>query len=142
MIVDPAFSETVLNMIRKKSYERSRAKNNNTDIVSRRIIELMEEEAIYRDDQLTIQKLANLLEIPNHQLSDIINTSFKSNFNSFINRYRVNNAVAMIRENPDCNILSVAYAVGFNSKSVFYDAFTKQTGATPGQFKESSKKTS
>ena len=132
---NPALNEAIHNEIRKKSYERSRTKNNNTELVARRIIELMEEERTYRDDQLTIQKLANQLKIPNHQLSDIINTSFKSNFNSLINRYRINEAVTMIKENPDCNILSVAYAVGFNSKSAFYDAFTRQTGTTPGQFK-------
>lgn len=125
--------------IEKKQYEKEIAKSINVAAVVQKIHKLMEEEKIFKNGDITVQVLANKLSIPNHQLSDIIKKYMQSSFNSLINAYRINEAKRIIKETPDCNILSVAFAVGFNSKSAFYEAFSRQTGITPGQFKKNKK---
>nr|WP_319941269.1 helix-turn-helix domain-containing protein [Leptospira sanjuanensis] len=50
-----------------------------------------------------------------------------------MNRYRIAEAVSLLNENREQDILSICYFVGFNSKSSFNDSFRKITGKTPSQ---------
>jgi AraC-like DNA-binding protein len=58
------------------------------------------------------------------------------NFNTFINDFRIREAMNLMEENPDRNLLSIAFEVGFNSKSVFYDAFSRKTGLSPARYRK------
>ena len=53
-----------------------------------------------------------------------------------MNRYRIEHAKRLLRESPDCNVLSVALDSGFNSKSAFHVAFRRSTGTTPSNFRQ------
>jgi len=52
-----------------------------------------------------------------------------------INQYRIKEAKKMLIEESERSVLSIAYAVGFNSKSSFYEAFSRFTGKTPVQYR-------
>jgi AraC-like DNA-binding protein len=97
----------------------------------------METEKLYLDPKLTLPLLSQKLYIPIRHLSQIINEEFNKNFNDYINCYRIAESKKLFRENSNSEkgILEIAYSVGFNSKSAFYDAFKKSTGLTPKQFK-------
>jgi len=72
-----------------------------------------------------------------HILSQVINEQLSSNFNDFINSYRVEEAKKMLM-NPEMKnftIASIAYDSGFNTLSAFNVAFKKFTGITPPQFR-------
>jgi type I restriction enzyme R subunit len=88
------------------------------------------------DEDLSLKRLAGLLSIHPHQLSAYLNRELNMNFNGFINNYRIEEAVIMMKEEPERSLLSIAFAVGFNSKSVFYSAFTKKTGTSPAKFRK------
>ena len=86
---------------------------------------------------LTLNELADQLEIPARQLSNLINQQLGQTFFDLINRYRVEEAKRRIRESddPKLTVLEVMYQVGFNSKSSFNTAFKKYTGQTPTEFR-------
>ncbi|HDT11429.1 MAG TPA: helix-turn-helix domain-containing protein, partial [bacterium] len=105
----------------------------------KKIIEkYMVEEKPYLDDELTIRKLAKLLEIQPHHLSQVINSAFKMNFYTFVNSYRVKEVIKLMKdpERKHHTILAIAYDSGFKSKSSFNTIFKKTTGKTPSEYRD------
>jgi AraC-like DNA-binding protein len=91
----------------------------------------------YLEPNLNIGKLANELDTTIHKISFIINKGFQTNFNQFINSYRIEEAKKLLK-NPNYQnytIEAIAYEVGFNSKASFNITFKKTTGVTPSEFK-------
>jgi len=58
------------------------------------------------------------------------------NFASIVNRYRVEYAKTRLLSETDSSVLDIGFDSGFNSKSVFNDAFRKATGLTPTEFRK------
>ncbi len=71
------------------------------------------------------------MELTQHQLSQLLNEKLNTNFNGFINSFRIDRARELLVSEPDAPVLNIAFAVGFNSKWAFYDAFTRFTGKSP-----------
>lgn len=91
----------------------------------------------YVDSQLSVEQLADEMEISSAKLSKIINQSSGKNFSDYINSFRVEKAKEMLL-NPDFDsytILSIGLESGFNSKSSFYESFKKNTSLTPTQWR-------
>jgi AraC-like DNA-binding protein len=92
----------------------------------------------YLNPSLTLHDLAESVGIVERIISQVINQKWNQNFFSFINSFRVEEAKKLLR-NFDQNkstMLGISYDAGFNSKSAFYDAFKKQTGMTPTEFRK------
>ena len=100
---------------------------------------LMEEEELYTQDDLTLPAMAELLQVTPHQLSQYLNERLQKSFPAFINDHRIEAACLLLTDNPDRTVLSICYAVGFNSKSSFNSAFQKKTGQSPVQYRKSRK---
>jgi len=96
----------------------------------------MIEEKLYRDEDLTLKKLADHLSLKPNQLSEFLNNHLNRNFNSYVNFYRVEEAKKILIEEMERTIISIAYLVGFNSKSVFNTSFSKFTGMSPAQYRK------
>jgi AraC-like DNA-binding protein len=101
-----------------------------------RLGRLMTEKRIYRESTLTLPALSAMLGIQHHQLSKILNESLGTNFRSYINRYRLEEAKLLLVENSKMSILDIAFAVGFNSKSAFNSAFMKDMGFPPSDYRK------
>ena len=88
---------------------------------------------------ITIATISEKLNLKERQLSEVINKYRKENFYEFINKYRIDEAKQLLKENDykKMTILEVVYASGFNSKSVFNLSFKNQTGMTPTQYRQS-----
>lgn len=105
--------------------------------------DLMETEKIYLDHTLTLDKLADLLNLSKHHTSQIINKYFQSNFFEFINNYRIKEAIALMSDTSNTmNINEIIDATGFNNRSSFYTAFKKTTGMSPTSYQKSFSKES
>ena len=100
------------------------------------------ETKVYMEPELTLDKLAESLEITPRDLSMLINRHFEVNFYEFINTYRIDEAKKMLisEDYENTTITDIYLAVGFNSKSVFYTFFKKFAGMTPSQFRLASNK--
>lgn len=97
---------------------------------------LMEEERAYTDDQLTLRDLADELSITPHQLSQLLNDRLDTNFNNYVNQFRIRDAKEMLIQQPEKTVLTISLEVGFNSKSAFYEAFSRFTGMSPQNFRK------
>ncbi|MBW1295057.1 helix-turn-helix domain-containing protein [Aquimarina litoralis] len=96
----------------------------------------MNSEKPYLDFELTLQKLATQIDIPEKSLSLLINRHLDKHFFDFINSYRIEEAKHLLR-NETLTIQQIMYEVGFNSKSSFNTAFKKHTSETPSNFRKS-----
>lgn len=103
-----------------------------------RIHEFLLKEESYLDTELSLGKLAKMMNISSHQLSYVINNGFNQNFNGFINKFRVEKAKKLLVEDgkfDKYSIIGIAFESGFNSKTSFNTAFKKITGQTPSEYK-------
>lgn len=95
----------------------------------------------YLEPDLSLQQLAEALNLSPRYFSQLINQHLKQNFFEFINTYRVETAKALLvdPDNHHNRINEVMYEAGFNSKSTFNYVFKKVTGMTPTQYKQQAK---
>ncbi len=98
---------------------------------------LMEDQKIFTSPELKLKTLAEKIDLPQHQLSKLINEKFGKSFSDYINEYRVNEFISRVNQNHSANytLYAIALEVGFNSKSSFNSAFKKITGKTPSEYK-------
>jgi AraC-like DNA-binding protein len=106
--------------------------------ISRR---LMEEEKIFLDPELTLDKMAAKTPFSQKRLSQLINDSYGQNFFDFVNSFRIREAEKLLRQTAQSRqtILEVMYACGFNSKSSFNTIFRQKTGMTPSDYRKQHK---
>jgi len=99
---------------------------------------LMVADKPFLEHSLSLDDIANLLSIPRHHASQIINEHFHMNFFSFVNSYRIKEAEEILKSKRCyCNrtIEDIAYQCGFNNKVSFYRAFKERTNSTPKVFR-------
>ena len=101
-----------------------------------RLKDLMENEKIYCDEDISLQRLAEMLEIAPYRLSEILNSRLGKSFFRYIIEYRIEEAKTRLLKEPDNSVLQIAYSVGFNSKSSFNTEFKKLVGETPSAFRK------
>ena len=100
------------------------------------LLQLFEEEKIYRDPDLNLDGLAMRLGVSRYQLSQLLNTEMKLGFNKWVQRYRIEAAKSLLKTHPHRTILSIAYEVGFNSNSAFQTAFRSWVELTPSAYRD------
>ncbi len=115
----------------------------NTDdikIYTRKILQLLNDEFVYRDPELSISKFSKFLQLNSRYISELINREFKKSFIELINEYRIQESIELFKSDFDKNksIKEVCYSVGFNSRSAFNHTFKKQTGLSPSEFAKKS----
>jgi len=96
----------------------------------------------YLNPKLSLEEVSRELNVQPNQLSQVINKKTGSNFNQYINEYRVEESKKILAspEYVKLTIEAIAQTAGFRSKSTFYEAFKTHTGMTPKQFAENSGK--
>jgi AraC-like DNA-binding protein len=90
----------------------------------------------YLDAELTLNQLAQQLNLPSALVSQTINTGLNKNFNDFINEYRVREICTRLQagEHKSKTLLGVGMDSGFNSKATFNRSFKKVTSVTPKEW--------
>ena len=100
------------------------------------LIALLENEKIYKENDINLEVLAERLNTTRHNASQVINEHFDLNFHELINKYRINEAknIFNLDYQKNLNIIDVAYEVGYNNKVTFNKAFKKDTNITPSEY--------
>lgn len=132
----PRFLQLLSMNVKKGAYSRSLLNGVDVDALMENLDSLMRCERLYLNEEITLKGVASILDISHHQLSQLLNERRNMNFNTFVNTYRVEYAKDLLLEKPEWTVLNIAYESGFNSKSTFYDSFTRIAGVTPLQFRK------
>ncbi len=104
--------------------------------LERSLRNLMDNEKLYLNSELTIQEVAEKLKTNKQYISEVINKSFRKNFYDFVNDYRLEEFKRLAAQpgSDRMNILGIAFEAGFNSKATFNAVFKKKNGMTPSEF--------
>ena len=97
---------------------------------------LMRDEQPHLDSELSLDKLAALIRLHPHYLSQILNDHVGKNFYDFINEHRIAHARKLLSEAASMPVVDVAIACGYNNKNSFYNSFRRFVGMTPTQFRQ------
>lgn len=102
---------------------------------------LMINEKVFLDNEVSLPIVAGKLGIGIHDTSYLINQATGGNFYNFINKYRVEEAKKLLTsaKMDQLNILGIAFASGFNSKTAFNTAFKKWVGVSPTAYVKANK---
>ncbi|MBP8082690.1 MAG: AraC family transcriptional regulator [Spirochaetes bacterium] len=140
MIYVPAFDVYIFiaagKEIAKAQYSKSHLSSINLEDLGNKLESIMCDEKIFCDEDLTLKRLAENLDVTSHQLSEFLNVKIGKSFKSFVNSYRVKEAVSLIESGEKRNILNIAFSSGFNSKTAFYKAFAEETGVSPAEYRK------
>ncbi|HOJ13463.1 MAG TPA: helix-turn-helix domain-containing protein [Deltaproteobacteria bacterium] len=131
----PHFFKALSREIKRKRYEKSVLGGVNTELLRARLMELMRDEELYKDMELNLKTVSDLLSITPHQLSQFLNEHLNQDFRNFVNAFRVEEAKRQLVEHPEKGILEICFDAGFNSKSTFNAVFKKHTGKTPREYR-------
>lgn len=106
-------------------------------VISEKIQKAMEEDKLYKDQELSVNSLAEELHIKPYLISKSLNEIYNQRFNDYVNTYRVKEVQDLLKdaENSKYTLLSLAMDAGFNSKSSFNRAVKKQLGISPSELK-------
>ncbi len=102
-----------------------------------RVQQEMAKNSLYLQMDLNLGQLAVSMAATSRDLSEAINGEGGVSFYDFVSRYRVAAAERLLVEQPETQILNVAFQSGFNSKSTFNKVFKTTTGQTPSEFRKS-----
>lgn len=88
---------------------------------------------------LTISQVAVETQIPNRDLSYIINNFYEKRFNDFLNEMRLKYFLTKVDQSTldSFTIEAIALESGFSSKSSFYRAFNRFYSCTPSEYLQS-----
>jgi len=124
----------------KEKPKESQEENLEDDIKANEVVKTINDyiknSKCYIHSELTISDLSNLTGIHTKKISGCINTILNTNFNSYINSFRIQAAKEKLLnyDSSKLSIEGIGKDVGFKSKSTFYRAFKKETGVTPKEF--------
>ncbi|RUU25776.1 MAG: AraC family transcriptional regulator [Mesorhizobium sp.] len=104
------------------------------EVVIRRIDALMAEQHLYRDPDLTLDRVARRAGIPARQISGAINRVHGRNVSQVVNEYRVSDAQRRLVSTRD-PVTVVMLESGFGTKSNFNREFLRVTGMTPSAYR-------
>lgn len=94
------------------------------------------DDRIYKDCNVTIYSLAANLGCKKNELTEYFNLSQHTNFRTWLSDIRFNEAVRMMKENPEFSNDAISTECGFSSHTQIYRIFKQKTGLSPSQWRE------
>lgn len=115
---------------------RLRIPESEMNAMLQKIEDFMHTSRPYTNQHYTIHDLSTELNIPVYQLSPIINNYYQTNFNSWLNKFRVDYFIEISQGDAKKGLTldAIAKEAGFTNRTTFTNAFKKEKGTTPGQF--------
>jgi AraC-like DNA-binding protein len=96
----------------------------------------MEDDKIYFQSGITLAQFAAAIDTPNYIVSKAIKKIYNKSFPEVINSFRIKTIRDKLSQPEFINekIEDLAFDVGFNTSSAFYNAFKKEVSMTPREY--------
>ena len=114
-------------------------------LISPRMMDKMQEQIMdiivmqkkYRDKDYSAKKLAEDLGTNTRYISAVVNVRFHMNYTSFVNKYRIDEAMTILVDKRYQNLRmeEVSDMVGFANRQSFYASFYRVVGVTPRDYR-------
>ena len=126
-----------LNGSNKDAVYRSLMNPKQMNELKTKIVKILLKKKKYRDKNYSAKQLAEDLQTNTRYVSAVVNVCFNMNYTSLVNKYRINNAKALLVDGRYRNLRmeDISDMVGFSNRQTFYASFYKFTGVTPRQYK-------
>ena len=97
---------------------------------------IIRREKLYANESLQRQDILDRFDISRRTLNDLLAVhSDGQSFTAYINTMRLEDAVRMLREEPEMSLSEIAESVGF-TPATFRDQFKRQFGMTPTEYRQ------
>ncbi len=118
----------------------SALRQSNTALIEQIKVAVIEQK-LFLKPNLSLNALSRELGKTPNQISKAINSTMAMSFNNFINECRVNEVIALLKDqkNEKFTLEGISKMAGFNSTTTFNAAFKKATGKTPVEYKRLTK---
>lgn len=125
-------------------YKKSGLTKKKAEDYAKALINHMNDSCSWKNNELTIAALSEETSIPKHHITQVLNENIKKNFYTFVNEYRAEQAMEMLKSQKfdSLSFIGIAFESGFNSKTAFNIFFKKYSGMTPSEFKRTTRKAS
>jgi len=120
----------------KMRYATSTLKDVDVSASLEKLQQLMQQDKLYQNENISLAMLAEAMGLSGHQLSELVNKEFGMNFSRYIREQRVAAAKTLLINEPRASVLSIGLETGFKTQSNFYAAFKEITGMSPGAFRK------
>lgn len=97
---------------------------------------LLTDSQLYLDPDLSVQRLAKRLHVPERTLSAAINQSQGMNVSQYVNGFRLAHACDLLRSSQ-ASVAQIMVQSGFLTRSNFYREFQRVYGQTPAAYRQS-----
>ncbi len=116
-------------------------KSYNKNVLNDKLLELFVDQSIYKNPDLKITHLSELLNTNRTYISKHINTEFSCTFSDFVNRYRIEEAKKLLSgdSSKTYSLNYISEKSGFGSMGSFMRVFRDSQGITPGQYRDRQK---
>lgn len=124
--------------MKKRKYDSSSIQKNELQEIKTKLLDVMTLNRPYLNPELSLNELAVMIEVKPHHLSRVINELLNKSFADFINEYRLDAAIIMLKDskNDHLKMAAIAYQSGFNSVPTFNTLFKKTQNSTPSAFRK------
>ena len=107
------------------------------DELKEKILNVIVMQKKYKDKTYSAKRLAEDLGTNTRYISAVVNVKFHMNYTSFINKYRIEEAMSILvdKRYQDLRIEEVSDMVGFSNRQSFYATFYKILKMTPREYR-------
>lgn len=138
-------AEETLRQLRPQTTETEEEADNETyadnslasTLVLERVRVIMEQSDEYLQSSFSIDRMAQLTHATPRLISKVINEEYGQNFRSFLNEYRIKEAMNRLADTENyghLTIKAIAESVGYKSQSNFIAVFARITGIKPSDY--------
>ena len=98
----------------------------------------IEEDKIYMQPAITLTQFSEAIDTPTYLVSKATRSIYNKSFPEVINSFRIKTIKTKLSQPDYANekIEDLAYDVGFNTSSAFYNAFKKETSMSPRAYQK------
>ncbi len=102
-----------------------------------RLEHLMKHDKLYREKNLTRERIAEQLGSNRTYLTQVIHENTGQTLLAYINSYRINEAITILSDPAnDIPLKALCSDLGFSSSTTFYKLFQDKVGMTPAKYRE------